>query len=584
MSLIKHKRVARVRYLAEVQRQSKGFMGGVETKLKLLAGQRNDRSWSTISGNEFIEIEDVSNLGDGALVIADIVNRQVQGKLESASKEILGVLQIFSRLLEKTQSQEEEIEVWKESLTIQSEELSKREIEMETRLEQLEKMEEELDKAQKEKEEAEKIRLEFQAKSQELEKAWEQLKGEQNSLEQQIRDNRILNESQINQLQTLLNSLSLETNSSDFIPEKLCLVFNAINNQQEYLDRHWQKLEQYKKDIQQEKNNATQYETELANLKRELDSAIQSLEETQNKQLIAQESLSNQLQFLDFFSAQQQFYNETQESFSRLGIESSDVNLSQKINLDDLENMPLPELEAIVNALQKDLEKVARFVNEQEEELSWQCQAVKELETKIQEANEFDRLALEQELSEEKEAQKMLHETLVGQRRSLKERHEILLQHSRILKRRQGKVDLEAELQSINLEPIKANLWRQQEALQEQEKQTKEEIEHLKQVLQTLEQDVQQQTLEYDKINQKFNEKQQDCQRIKILIDNLQAQILFYEENLQPLQDSLNIIRQNSEEIESLIAANSGIGQNQILSDIDEIIKELVGTPEMVGR
>lgn len=584
MSLIKHKRVARVRYLAEVQRQSKGFMGGVETKLKLLAGQRNDRSWSTISGNEFIEIEDVSNLGDGALVIADIVNRQVQGKLESASKEILGVLQIFSRLLEKTQSQEEEIEVWKESLTIQSEELSKREIEMETRLEQLEKMEEELDKAQKEKEEAEKIRLEFQAKSQELEKAWEQLKGEQNSLEQQIRDNRILNESQINQLQTLLNSLSLETNSSDFIPEKLCLVFNAINNQQEYLDRHWQKLEQYKKDIQQPKNNATQYETELANLKRELDSAIQSLEETQNKQLIAQESLSNQLQFLDFFSAQQQFYNETQESFSRLGIESSDVNLSQKINLDDLENMPLPELEAIVNALQKDLEKVARFVNEQEEELSWQCQAVKELETKIQEANEFDRLALEQELSEEKEAQKMLHETLVGQRRSLKERHEILLQHSRILKRRQGKVDLEAELQSINLEPIKANLWRQQEALQEQEKQTKEEIEHLKQVLQTLEQDVQQQTLEYDKINQKFNEKQQDFQRIKILIDNLQAQILFYEENLQPLQDSLNIIRQNSEEIESLIAANSGIGQNQILSDIDEIIKELVGTPEMVGR
>ncbi len=584
MSLIKHKRVARVRYLAEVQRQSKGFMGGVETKLKLLAGQRNDRSWSTISGNEFIEIEDVSNLGDGALVIADIVNRQVQGKLESASKEILGVLQIFSRLLEKTQSQEEEIEVWKESLTIQSEELSKREIEMETRLEQLEKMEEELDKAQKEKEEAEKIRLEFQAKSQELERAWEQLKGEQNSLEQQIRDNRILNESQINQLQTLLNSLSLETNSSDFIPEKLCLVFNAINNQQEYLDRHWQKLEQYKKDIQQEKNNATQYETELANLKRELDSAIQSLEETQNKQLIAQESLSNQLQFLDFFSAQQQFYNETQESFSRLGIESSDVNLSQKINLDDLENMPLPELEAIVNALQKDLEKVARFVNEQEEELSWQCQAVKELETKIQEANEFDRLALEQELSEEKEAQKMLHETLVGQRRSLKERHEILLQHSRILKRRQGKVDLEAELQSINLEPIKANLWRQQEALQEQEKQTKEEIEHLKQVLQTLEQDVQQQTLEYDKINQKFNEKQQDCQRIKILIDNLQAQILFYEENLQPLQDSLNIIRQNSEEIESLIAANSGIGQNQILSDIDEIIKELVGTPETISR
>ncbi|MDJ0680847.1 MAG: hypothetical protein QNJ18_13390, partial [Xenococcaceae cyanobacterium MO_167.B52] len=109
-----------MRYLAEVQKQSKGFMGGVETKLKLLANQRNDRSWSAISGNEFVEVEDVGNLGEGALVIADIVNRQVKGKLETASKEIIGVLQGFSRLQEKTKSQEEEIQVWKESLTIQS--------------------------------------------------------------------------------------------------------------------------------------------------------------------------------------------------------------------------------------------------------------------------------------------------------------------------------------------------------------------------------------------------------------------------------------------------------------------------------
>ena len=76
-------------------------MGGVETKLKLLANQRNDRSWSAISGNEFVEVEDVGNLGEGALIIADVVNRQVQGKMEPASKEILAVLQGFSRLQEK---------------------------------------------------------------------------------------------------------------------------------------------------------------------------------------------------------------------------------------------------------------------------------------------------------------------------------------------------------------------------------------------------------------------------------------------------------------------------------------------------
>ena len=566
-----------MRYLAEVQKQSKGFMGGVETKLKLLANQRNDRSWSTISGNEFVEVEDVGNLGEGALIIADIVNRQVKGKLETASKEIIGVLQGFSRLQEKTKTQEEEIQVWKESLTIQSEELSNREIEIESRLEQLERMEEEQEKINQAREEAEKIRAEFQAKSQELETAWEQLQGEKNSLEQRIKDNRVLDEAQVNQLQSLLNSLSSSNNSSDLLKEKLGSVFNGVNSQQEYFDQHWQKLELYKKDIQQYKDSATQYDTELSNIKQKLDLGIKSLEEAKNQKLLSENSLNSKREILSVFSLQEKSYNEMQESFSLLGIESSDVDLSQKINLDDLENMPLPELEALINNLQKDLEKVARFVNEQEEELSWQCEEVKNLEAKIKKASEFDRLSLEQELSEEKEAQEMLHETLVGQRRSLKERHEVLMQHSRVLKRRQGIVDLDAELATINLDPIKANLSQQQKTLEQQQEQINQEIEQIKQVIQTLEQDVQQKTLEYEKIEQEFQAKQQTYQEIKESITNLEGQISFYEENLQPLQDSLNIIRQTSEEIESLIGTDTEISHSQILSDIDEIMKELMG-------
>ena len=553
-------------------------MGGVETKLKLLANQRNDRSWSTISGNEFVEVEDVGSLGEGALIIADIVNRQVKGKLETASKEIIGVLQGFSRLQEKTKSQEEEIEVWKESLTIQSEELSNREIEMESRLEQLEQMEEEQEKINQAREEAEKIRTEFQAKSQELETAWEQLQGEKNSLEQRIKDNRILDEAQVNQLQTLLNSLSSSNNSSDVLKEKLGSVFDGVNNQQEYFDQHWQKLELYKKDLQQHKDSATQYETELSNIKQKLDLEIESLAEARNQKLLWDNSLKSKLEVLSVLSLQEKSYNEMQESFSLLGIESSDVDLSQKINLDDLENMPLPELEALIDNLQKDLEKVARFVNEQEEELSWQCEEVKNLEAKIEEASEFDRLSLEQELSEEKEAQEMLHETLVGQRRSLKERHEILMQHSRVLKRRQGIVDFEGELAAINLDPIKANLSQQQKALEEQKKQINQEIAEIKEVIQTLEPEIQQKNLESAKIEQEFQEKQQNHQELKKSIVNLEGKISFYEENLQPLQNSLNIIRQTSEEIESLITTDTEISHSQILSDIDEIMKELVGT------
>ena len=124
-------------YLAEIQKQSKGFMGGVETKLKLIACQRNDQSWNLL-GNESITVNEASDFGDGALIIVNLgVNRQLQGKIELASPKIIGVLKNFTRLLEKNQEQEQEINQWKESLSIQSEELSRRQIEMETRLEQV---------------------------------------------------------------------------------------------------------------------------------------------------------------------------------------------------------------------------------------------------------------------------------------------------------------------------------------------------------------------------------------------------------------------------------------------------------------
>ncbi|MEL6911593.1 MAG: pilus motility taxis protein HmpF, partial [Cyanobacteria bacterium J06598_4] len=166
-------------YLAEIQKQSKGFMSGVETRLKLVACQRNDQSWGVV-GNESITIDEASDFGDGALVVVNLgANRQIQGKMELASPKIVTILKNFSRLLEKNQEQEQEIDQWKESLAIQSEELSRRQIEMEARLEQVEQMEEEFKQFEQQKaeiaeaqSETESIRAEFEAKSAELEGAW----------------------------------------------------------------------------------------------------------------------------------------------------------------------------------------------------------------------------------------------------------------------------------------------------------------------------------------------------------------------------------------------------------------------------
>ena len=563
-------------------------MGGFDTKLKLLACQRNDRSWSVVPGNEFIETDDTGTLGDGALVIVNITNRQVQGKIETASKEMIVILQGFSRLLDKTKSQENEIEVWKESLTIQSEELSRREIEMENRLEQLEQMEEESEKFEEQRQEiaaarqeAEEIKTQFEAKSQELEQAWEQLRGEQNLLEQKIRDSKLIDESQADEILALLDALKAETIPTESIQQKLQLAFKAIEEQQGFFAKYWQELSQKQNNIPKFQKECSRHKSEFQQCQKDWETLTSSVAQIGQKLQTAKKSLEIKQDLIQVLEVQEQAQTEIEESFERMGIESSGASLDQQLDLKALENMPLPELEEIVANLQKDLEKVARFVSDQEEELSWQCKAVEELEQKINEASEFDRLSLEQELAEEKEAKKMLDKTLIGQRRSLKERHEVLLQHSRILKRRQGIIDLDSELQAINLEPIKHLVQQGKLKLHQKQAQIREEIQQIQLEIEQLEVEVKQQQTDTENLRQEVEQKQDSWQQAKITLAKVQAKIDFYQKTLQPLQDILNNLRQDIEELEASVVNDNQTeqNQNQVLTEIDRIIKELIMVP-----
>lgn len=572
-------------YLAEVQKQKIGFMGGSETKLKLLACQHQDQSWSVVPGNEVINGEEANNFGEGALIVVNLgTNRQLQGNLESASKRIISVLQGFSRLLEKTKNQEEEIEQWKESLTIQSEELSRREIEMETRLEQLEHMEQDYQQLEQQRQEitllqqqAEKIRIEYETKSQELEGAWAHLKGEKLRLEEQIQQACVIDEEQTSKLQILIDSLSAAIIPVETLQEQLNFAFCAVNHQQEYFDRQWQEIEQYKNNIARQQTEVSNYETQLNQIIEEMNFLLVAVEET-NKQLeIEQKTLENKQEQLQILNWQQNSQEELQEQITRLGIESGEVDLNQKIDIEALENMPLPNLEEMVNNLQKDLEKVAKFVNEQEEELSWQCQAVEELEAKLKAASEFDRFTLEQELAEEKEAKRMLDETLFGQRRSMRERHEFLLQHLRILKRRQGVINLKEGFDNINFEPIKQFLKQHQIEVREKIQKIEQEIEQLKQHIPQLQHKLAQHNLEYQEKVEQVQNKREYFQQAQIVLAQLQTTFNFYEENLQPEQDTLNNIRNKLESIEELIvhSRENGDIQHQAVVEMQGMLEGL---------
>jgi hypothetical protein len=112
-------RTINVLYLAEVQKQRSGFkgLGGGKAELKLLACQRGEHNWSAISIDDVIPVEEANKFNDGTLVLVELsASKQVQ-RIQEAARQLVSILQNFSRLQDKFKDKEEEIEQWKASLT-----------------------------------------------------------------------------------------------------------------------------------------------------------------------------------------------------------------------------------------------------------------------------------------------------------------------------------------------------------------------------------------------------------------------------------------------------------------------------------
>ncbi|MEY2832955.1 MAG: hypothetical protein RLZZ574_2214 [Cyanobacteriota bacterium] len=556
-------------------------MSGVETRLKLIACQRNDQSWGVV-GNESITVEEANDFGDGALIVVNLgANRQVQGKIELASAKIIAILKNFSRLVEKNQEQEQEINQWKESLAIQSEELSRREIEMETRLEQVEQMEEEFKQFEQQKAdiaqaqaETANIRAEFEAKSAELEGAWAQLRGQQNSLNEQLKQANILDQNQANELKQQLEIVTSMNEAVNALRSRLKQAESAAATQQQVMQSHWHNLTQNIAEIGIKRQELEGMTTELTEKKVQVKSLQEAIAKAEDQLGIEQKSLEVKHELAQFLNLQLETQNQMLEI---LGGSETDAEGTARINLEKLENIPLPSLEAMVENLKKDLEKVARFVNDQEEELGWQCKAVEELEVKMSKANDFERLTLEQELADEKEAKKMLDQTLVGQRRSLKERHQVLLQHSRVLKRRQGIVDFDFEsaIQDIDLTPIKQTLEQQQQQLQQQQQSLGAEITQIKLNIQEFIVKLEQQRSQQSQIEQEITQLQDKWHELNLQAAAMQSQIDFYQHQLQPLQDNLDQINHQVAEMEKLLVDCEASNPGAALSKIEQIVNQL---------
>lgn len=517
-------------YLAEVKKQTRAFIGTSRTELKLLACQHNDQTWSSVPGEEIIAVEELDQVGEGALLMLNLSsNRQVQGEPERAAPELVRQLQKLSRLSEKLKDQQEEIEQWKQSLTYQSQELSRREIEMETRLEQLEEVERELSQIER--------------RRQEAESAWDRVEQTQDQLQDfQRRFGAILELSgqDAERIQQLISRIANSPEGLESLNQPVKAALSALEAQQEIFNRFWQQLDNLKSQVQKQQQAIEQQGDSLKSRFQELETARDSLENAKIQLAVQQNILNNKQELLNKVNLDLQTTRGLQETIERLGAGVGDVSADSQLDVASLENMPLGELETTVNRLQADLDKLVRFVNDQEEELTLQCQTVQELQEKLKEAGDFDRIDLENELAEEQERKEFLDETLVGQRRNLRERQGVLLQYLRVLRRRQGIMEFEDNTATIDFSPFLAQLEELDNDTNQARQQLETDIEHLQSSVQQIQEMIQQLDKEQAQKTQNLKIEEENWQQAQIIVARLETRLNFYEDTLQPLQNQLD--------------------------------------------
>ncbi|BAY36040.1 hypothetical protein NIES2111_03590 [Nostoc sp. NIES-2111] len=580
-------------YLAEVQKQKGGLLGGSsKTELKLLAGQRTDQNWTTVS-EEVIAADEASKLNDGALVLVELTpNRQVQ-RLQEAGRPLVNILQNFSRQLEKYKLKEDEIDQWKESLTFQAQELNRREMDMEARLEQLHEMEGEFQRLEAQQQEVEasreqieKLQAEVERNRQELEGAWEHLRGEQRRFEERLQEGNVLDVAQSQAMSELLDRLSSRIAPTETVREHLHQAFELVERQQTTLNPHWQNLEEQKTLVNQKQEEVNQLGQTYSDRQNSLKQAQDSLHQQTAQLKVNTASLASKQEHLRILKEQLQSQDALSQQINSLAITSGNVSPSQKVDVQALEKMSLDELQKIIQDLNDKLQIDSSFVHDQEQELTYKQQTIEELEQKISQASDQDLINLQMELSDEQDLYQMLNETLVGQRRNLVARQKLIQQHQNVLLRRQGQpVDSKEEDNSVDFSPLLLQIETQRQKQAQELQQLERDIEQMRSAIELDQSMIDNQAHDLEEKQQELQKIESDFISLKTATAECWGRINLYQEALQPIQDSVDELRKKLQGIGESLAQVQEAGDHQLqtITELRQVINSLISQPELVA-
>ena len=516
-------------YLAEVKKQTKGLMGGLKTELKLLALQRDDQTWNTVTNEEIVSCDYVNSVGEGALVFVNLNNnREIQGNPELGGTRIVKMLQYFSRILEKATEEQESIDTWKESLTYQSQELNRRREELEEQFQEI---------AQKQEEFAN-----LEQKRQEIDAAWQELQENQQQVEK-LNPQVILGQERIVKLRELINNFAGIFNGTDSLPEKVQIVFRVIIAQQEYLQQEWHNLENRKREAHNKANQAEQLANQLKERKKELSRAKKTIEQAKIDFEKQQIDLYGKQRLLGIINVNLQSNIELRSNLNNniSFLKNNGQNTYQHpiTSRGFLENLSLEELQEEVDKQEQELQRWTVFINGQEEELSFEAQSVVELEEKFNQAQEAEKEGFRQELADAEERKKMIEETLEGQRRNLEQKRDVLAQYQDILKHRQS---FKATFSVLEV---------QYNSLQQEKERLEPDVNIIRSSLDCIQELINQQTHTNEGREQELEKALEHWQYLQEESISMQAQVETCEQILRPWQTAIDEIREKLYQVES---------------------------------
>lgn len=579
-------------YLAEIQKQRGGLLGGGgKSELKLLASQRSDQNWSSVP-DETIVADEASKFNDGALVLVDLSpNRQVQ-RIQEAGRPLVNILQNLSRQVERFKLKEEEIDQWKQSLNLQVQELNRREMEMESLWEQVQKLENDSKNVERQQQsintsrtETERLQAELERNRQELEGAWEHLRVEQRSLQEtmsKVQKSQFVDEELKSVLDSLINRLSAPILSIDEARKCLNYAFEFTNQQQNNLNIHWQKLEV-------QRHSANQQEKEGEELVQILFSNKQQLQQAQD--YLAQQLTQMQLKTAVVNSKRElatilKWHLGSEEELSqklRILVVNTDVKVSKpEIDVTALEQMPMKELERMIQDWQDKLERDSGFVQEQEQELKYKQELIEEIQQKIVYSSEEERVNLELELADEQDLYQMLNKSLVGQRCNLIGQQKTLQQNQVVLWQRQG-ILLDTKGEPSDFESIISEL-------ETQKQQKSAEIEGLEiyiaQTLTAMETDqelINHETQEVEEKRRKVNSLEEQFLNLRMASAEYMGRVSLYQEALQPIQDALDRLREQLDMIAGSLTQLQEFDDSriQVVAELRQVIGSFMNLSEV---